>query len=297
MGLARLCKSIPPLYKLMQGVAEALGGLRWVMILTILVLYAGAIVFTTMVSENLVGSSDAEEEEDTLETFGTVARSLYSLFRIMNGDLDPAEDLSRAMAGKLMLVGFIICSNWAILAILTSVVSDNMISSSAAIARKEEKTRLEVKDAEANKLLLQLFKEVDVDGSGTIEENEWKSRVEGDARMPETLCAAAEIEKRDMVDAFNAVSGSDPQVHRKAVIYEELVTYLVKDSRIPADKRSVLKMRSQLECLEESHTRTSHQINTLDQKLDRLTNVVVAVAQKLEQTLDHGNGTNRLHKR
>merc|ERR1712032_1721384 len=297
MGLARLCKSIPPLYKLMQGVAEALGGLRWVMILTILVLYAGAIVFTTMVSENLVGSSDADEEEDALESFGTVARSLYSLFRIMNGEPEPAEDLSKAMAGKLMLVGFIICSNWAILAILTSVVSDNMISSSAAIARKEEKARLEVKDTETNKLLLQLFKEVDVDGSGTIEENEWKSRVEGDARMLETLCAAAEIEKRDMVDAFNAVSGSDPQVRRKAVIYEELVTYLVKDSRIPADKRSVLKMRSQLECLEESHTHTGHQINTLDQKLDRLTNVVVAVAQKLDQTLDHGNGTNRLHKR
>merc|ERR1712083_253917 len=189
---------------------------------------------------------------------------------------EPAEVLSKAMAGKLMLVGFIICSNWAILAILTSVVSDNMISSSAAIAKKEEEARLEMKHAEANKLLLQLFKDVDVDGSGTIEENEWKSRVEGDARMLETLCAAAEIEKRDMIDAFNAVSGSDPQVHRKAVIYEELVTYLVKDSRVPADKRSVLKMRSQLECLEESHTHTSNQINTLDQKLERLTSTVDA---------------------
>merc|ERR1712032_1765521 len=208
----------------------------------------------------------------------------------MNGEPEPAEDLSKAMAGKLMLVGFIICSNWAILAILTSVVSDNMISSSAAIAKKEEEARLEMKHAEANKLLLQLFKDVDVDGSGTIEENEWKSRVEGDARMLETLCAAAEIEKRDMIDAFNAVSGSDPQVGRKAVIYEELVTYLVKDSRIPADKRSVLKMRSQLECLEESHTNTSHQICTLDQKLDKLTSTVDAIARKL----DHGNGTARL---
>merc|ERR1712232_272806 len=78
-----------------------------------------------------------DEEVDTFDCFGTVPRALYSLFTIMTGEMEPAEAISGAVAGKLALVGFMVCSNWAILAILTSVVSDNMISSSRDIAEKE----------------------------------------------------------------------------------------------------------------------------------------------------------------
>lgn len=276
LRLARLCRSIPPLYKLMQGVAEALGGLRWVMVLAILVLYAGSIVFTTMVSQELI-TGDGDDREEAIEFFGTVPRALYSLFKIMNGELEPSEALSSALSGRLLLVGFIICSNWAILAILTSVVSDNMISSSAAIAKKEAEREEEERLLQTRSALAKLFEEIDDDNSGTIEESEWRERVMEDRTMIESLQAVTHMGKNELKDAFEAVATSNMQGSstRKNINFEEFVQYLVKDAHVPADRRSVLKIRQQLELLERDHlsTRTkieflSHQFKDLGREVD-----------------------------
>lgn len=274
LRLARLCRSIPPLYKLMQGVAEALGGLRWVMVLAILVLYAGSIVFTTMVSQELI-TGEGDDKEDAIEFFGTVPKALYSLFKIMNGELEPSEALSSAVAGRLLLVGFIICSNWAILAILTSVVSDNMISSSAEIAKREAEQQEQEDCAQKISALKKIFEEIDNDGSGHIDETEWEEKVLKDRTMLESLEAVTAMSQRDLSDAFEAVAtygdmNSEDKHHRKTIDFQEFVQYLVKDARIPADRRSVLKIRQQLQILEQDHMKTRTKIEDLSTQFTEL---------------------------
>merc|ERR1712196_123325 len=121
-------------------------------------------------------------------------------------------------------------------------------------------------------LLLELFQEIDDDRSGTIEEHEWDEKVMGNEGMIESLTAAAEVEKRDMIDAFNAVasSGSNGQ-GKKQIDYGELVDYITHDSRVNADKRSVLKMRQQLEFLTQENEDTIKQIEQLTSRVDRMT--------------------------
>merc|ERR1712110_516390 len=71
--------------------------------------------------------------------FQTVPGSMFSLFKLMNGDDDVVEFMEdsegfQKFFSQILFAVFLIMTNWAILAILTSVVSDNMILSS----RKEE---------------------------------------------------------------------------------------------------------------------------------------------------------------
>merc|ERR1719424_1669662 len=97
---------------------SALKAMQWVIVLTMLMLYACAIVFT-----HLVG------------------KSLFSLFKLMNGDTNIVRSIDDTLGGKMLFVCFMILANWAILAILTSVVSENMISASTKITEDEKERK------------------------------------------------------------------------------------------------------------------------------------------------------------
>merc|ERR1711981_622028 len=113
--------------------------MQWVMLLTLLVLYACAIVFTSLVGKGFISGGAITPESE--EFFGSVSKSLFSLFKLMNGDTSVVEPICNNIAGQLLFAGFMVISNWAILAILTSVVSDNMISSSRKALEDDEARR------------------------------------------------------------------------------------------------------------------------------------------------------------
>jgi hypothetical protein len=60
LRLVRLLRMVKPLYALLVGVLEALDAMKWVMVLTMLVLYAGAIVFTSLIGHGYI-YSDAND--------------------------------------------------------------------------------------------------------------------------------------------------------------------------------------------------------------------------------------------
>ncbi|CAK0895147.1 unnamed protein product [Prorocentrum cordatum] len=179
----------------------------------------------------------------------------------MTGDMEPAEALTGAVAGKLCLVGFMVCSNWAVLAILTSVVSDNMITSSRDIAEKELRQCKEAEVELSREKLAELFGKIDADGNGSIDEIEWEKRVMGDGQMVDALCAAvSSLGREELKDAFNAVQsasrGETAEQTRRQITLEDFVQYLVKDCRVKADKRSILKIRQQLVSMEHGSSET-----------------------------------------
>merc|ERR1740139_223506 len=130
LRLVKLMKAIKPLYRLMSGVVDSLKAMQWVMLLCLMVLYACSIFWTTIVQEGFMFGDNPPESATS--AFGSVVRSLFTLFRMMNGDSDEAEAVFAVPLGQLMFVVFMIATNWAVLAILTSVVSDHMISTSQA---------------------------------------------------------------------------------------------------------------------------------------------------------------------
>lgn len=137
LRVLRLVKAIHPLYMLALGIAEAVQSMFWVLLLTLVALYASAIITTRIVRE----TAEIEEVPDSArQLFRTVPDSMFTLLVLMNGeewpDVMPLLDAFPSL--KFMFVIFIIISTWALLSVMTGVVSDNMIYAREAQTRKDE---------------------------------------------------------------------------------------------------------------------------------------------------------------
>lgn len=271
LRLVKLIKHIKPLYSLLVGVMQALRAMQWVMILTLLTLYAGATVFTTVVKEGFL-YGDAPPEE-ALESFGSVGSSFYSLFKLMNGDTDVVAPLVVNVYGRLLFAAFLVLSNWAILAILTSVVSDHMIAASSAVHQADKEQRAQ-DDFDAQMHCFKVVLDsIDHSGNGSLCEGEWSAMLQN-----EELCAQiselTDMGKEDLQDLFLVIAAETSQGNRVShkqlddkqgpVVDIQHFIELFRSERsiaeTTADKRSVVRLRTRMRLMETS----------IEKKLDQI---------------------------
>lgn len=256
LRLVRLLKTIKPLYRLLLGVIESLKAMQWVMILTLLMLYAGAIFWTSLVGKGLIYGG--KPPPAGVKHFGTVATSLFSLFRIMNGDTSVVGSVTQTVFGQLLFAVFMVLSNWAILAILTSVVSDNMISASQAAMEEDKKKDREDEYCKCVGRLNALFREIDKDQSGCINAAEWNELC-GDTGLFQELSAATSHSAKDLHDLFRCLAASKVNIDQSSggahstdmntMYFEDFIEHL-RITADPADKRCVLQVMAKLQLLE-----------------------------------------------
>eukprot|EP00411_Alexandrium_monilatum_P009933 CAMPEP_0175320108 /NCGR_PEP_ID=MMETSP0093-20121207/71284_1 /TAXON_ID=311494 /ORGANISM="Alexandrium monilatum, Strain CCMP3105" /LENGTH=387 /DNA_ID=CAMNT_0016616945 /DNA_START=57 /DNA_END=1217 /DNA_ORIENTATION=+ len=268
LRLVRLLRTIKPLYQLLTGVIQALMAMQWVMILTLLVLYAGAITWTTLIGHGIL----TDKSESTERYFGTVPESLFSLFKLMNGDTSVVEPVTNTLLGRLLFAGFMVLSNqdplgqlmfaaftvlsnWAVLAILTSVVSDNMASSSAKAAQEDAELQKQTEQAMRAERILGLFRDVDSDGSGAITTEECRAMLDDRVRC-DRLQDATKLSHRAIEFIFeyleqpnNLSVGRLAGYRGKIIMYEDFLSH-VDDSAVPADRRSLMHLTAQVHNLQ-----------------------------------------------
>eukprot|EP00928_Gymnodinium_smaydae_P013475 TRINITY_DN14912_c0_g1_i3.p1 TRINITY_DN14912_c0_g1~~TRINITY_DN14912_c0_g1_i3.p1 ORF type:complete len:677 (+),score=100.27 TRINITY_DN14912_c0_g1_i3:57-2087(+) len=263
LRLVKLFRSIKPLYRLLVGVMEALQAMYWVLILTMIVLYGGAIVFTCLVGHGyLYGGADKAPSE-AIELFGTVPQSLFSLFKLMNGQITVVHPITNTVVGRLLFAMFMILANWAILAILTSVVSDHMITTSQKHMEEDAQKAFEENELRSRKELMAIFRQIDEDGSGDITEAEWDGLL-NNKHLLRRVCTATELSEVDLRDLFqclrraaeNDFLGSEScRKGRLSCFQGSVMDYQafianVKSSSKIADKRSQLHVLSKLRAIE-----------------------------------------------
>lgn len=139
LRLLRLVKSIRPLYQLALGIIKALQSMFWVLVLTMVALYACALIMTNLIGKGMILGQD-ELDETTRGHFGNVMESLFTLFGLMNSqfwrEVEPLFDKLPTM--RVVWVCFTVLSSWALLSVMTGVVSDNMLEVRLLQARKDE---------------------------------------------------------------------------------------------------------------------------------------------------------------
>jgi len=271
LRLVRLLRSVKPLYRLLMGVISALQAMQWVLILTVLVLYGAALVFTSLVGHGYLygGNPPAAAMVD----FGSVPESLFSLFKLMNGDLSVVEPICGTVMGRLLFAVFMILANWAILAILTSVVSDHMISMSQQTDQEDYMKQADEADRECTQQLMNLFMAIDKDCSGGVTEDEWNELMK-DPKLCDALCKASKLPKGDLQDLFICLSSKVEHnmkgrlLHSSGRVldYENFI-FNLKDESKAADRRSVLHLMSCVRSLEIS---MEQRFNEMAARLDEL---------------------------
>jgi len=284
LRLVRLLRAVPPLYRLLFCIMASLKSMQWVLMLALVTLYGASICWTSLVGKGMVYGGETPPDE-VLDAFGSVPKSIFSLFRLMSGDTSIIELSCSTVVGKLLIVIFVVLANWSILAILTSVVSDNMIATAAVVAQEDERKQRELDHEERVIRLQKLFRAVDTDDSGAISYQEWLKLLAdetlfreledatalGHEDLSELFRCLAVKPLRDEVPAstFFSTGSRSPKaarsfsrlehVEERIMYYETFIEHL-HDESLPADKRSELKLMARLGALEE---RISRRLNRL----------------------------------
>lgn len=177
LRLFRLVRVIRQLRELVESVMEALQGMFWVLVFMVGTLYSVAIVCTQMIGHGNILPEDMKDDEEIIEIrsmFTSVQDSMFTLFGTMSSwSLMKFVPLFEEIPLlKPAFVLFYVYSAWALLAVMTGVVSESMIAIRERMLR-EDQQRDEVRKTMITKTLLELFNEADVDRSGTVSRQEF----------------------------------------------------------------------------------------------------------------------------
>jgi len=175
--LFRLVRIVRPLYELAQGVLEALQGMFWVLIFMVMTLYAVAILCTRLIGHGGILPSDLAEDDEIQQIqamFNTVDESMFTLFGTMSSwSLLKFVPLFEEMPIlRPLFVLFYVYSAWALLAVMTGVVSENMIAIREQMMREDERKE-ELRKSMITDTLIELFRKADTDNSGTVSREEF----------------------------------------------------------------------------------------------------------------------------
>jgi len=176
----------------------------------------------------------------------------------MNGDMSVVQPITGSVTGQLLFAGFMVVSNWAILAVLTAVVSENMISTSQKANEEDEQKQIEQTHQKRIRRLTALFKEIDEDGEGTISSKEWQHMME-DSWLHRELCHATGLKRMDLNEYFECLAKDPSQEERfkhKSLYetdlhldYKTFIEALNNEDTV-ADKKSILHVMKYLRLLE-----------------------------------------------
>lgn len=169
LRLVRVARAIRPLYMLAIGIVRAMQSMFWVLVLTSVALYAMAILTTRAVGKGQMLTDLDDVPEETRHMFGSITESMFTLFAFMNNQqwhtVKPLLDLMPWT--KFVFVVFTIYSSWALLSVMTGVVSDHIQYVREVQRQEDEDAQDERQDVRA-RTLSQIFSAADTDGSGAL---------------------------------------------------------------------------------------------------------------------------------
>eukprot|EP00746_Dinoflagellata_sp_MGD_P114413 gnl/MRDRNA2_/MRDRNA2_50896_c0_seq1.p1 gnl/MRDRNA2_/MRDRNA2_50896_c0~~gnl/MRDRNA2_/MRDRNA2_50896_c0_seq1.p1 ORF type:complete len:202 (-),score=43.48 gnl/MRDRNA2_/MRDRNA2_50896_c0_seq1:87-692(-) len=171
----------------------------------------------------------------------------------MNGDQGTLGPLLKIMpVMKLVFALFMITTSWAILSILTAVVSENMIAVTEKSREERESIEAKIQERRTIAKLNQIFDGLDEDKSGDVDESEFAKLLK-DANRSEELCETAGCGKMDLVDMFDILATPHPdnKDHSgRTVKYKDFIAGLGKESE-GVTYRSIMRLESRLRDLYE----------------------------------------------
>eukprot|EP00931_Biecheleriopsis_adriatica_P024624 TRINITY_DN15294_c0_g1_i3.p1 TRINITY_DN15294_c0_g1~~TRINITY_DN15294_c0_g1_i3.p1 ORF type:complete len:684 (+),score=103.47 TRINITY_DN15294_c0_g1_i3:82-2133(+) len=144
----RLLIMFRELWLLVLGLLKASAALCWVVILIMVVIYSFAIFFTVLVGKECDNASGPFGQwEECAEFFGTMAKSMYTLFEVMTLDLSSIRPMIMASPWlELPVILFIMATSFGLLNIIMGIIVDQVLESAnhdkSMVSKQQEAQRL-----------------------------------------------------------------------------------------------------------------------------------------------------------
>lgn len=203
LRVLRLFSLFRDLQLLALGLAGALKALRWTVILIFIVLYVCAVVITETMRH---GKADGTEET-TVELFGTVAASLFTLFGLMSIEGWP-ENVRKVMAETsnhawVFFLPFMMFMNWVLLNLVMAVVVEKVFQIAQREALKEAEKQ-EQQRVQTLRKLRDLFNDMDEDGNGTLDMDEFHTALKDEHVLAQFIqLGIAQYEAHDLFQCLD----------------------------------------------------------------------------------------------
>lgn len=245
LRLVRLVKSIPPLYTLIVGIMEAMQGMVWVLLLCCIVLYASALVGINLVGpQGMFITPDVDSEVSG--AFAGVMNSMFVLFLSMNGEFEALKPLFAALpSSRGIFMLFIVISTWAILSILTAVVSDNMINTCYNNRTELEKEQQLEKERRAAVIIEEMLQRTESGRTGGALSSVDFDMILNDEDSAAEFVHATGLEKEDLEEVFSLLIRSQDDEATPSVTKRELIEGLQREGQ-PVTERSVMRIEQRL---------------------------------------------------
>mmetsp|Transcript_58639 Transcript_58639/g.182123 ORF Transcript_58639/g.182123 Transcript_58639/m.182123 type:complete len:700 (+) Transcript_58639:72-2171(+) len=252
LRLIKLVRNIPPLYLLIVGIAKAMQGMIWVLVLTTGVLYISALLGVKFVGEGWVLPEGLKKEEarEVMDCFPDIPTAACNLFQAMNADLSPVEPLlAHVPIARFAMMIYVIITNWAIFSVLTAVVGDNMLSVSDEHAAELEEEEAKAKRAPAMAKLESLFARIDTNGDDIINMEEFLDAME-DSELRQEVCLAAGMEDDEVEEIFHLLSHSQSASDEEVLSRHDFIQYLIGGQCNAVNAHSIIKVERHLQNIE-----------------------------------------------
>lgn len=248
LRLMKLIKQIPPLFSLVTGMVNAMPAMGWVLMLLICLLFASSLVCVKLLRDG-IAYGEVGAPDDVISEFESMPESIFALFQVINGDDSPLIGVFRSLPmSKIIYVVFMVVCNWAVLAVMTSIFSDNIV---AVTAEMKEEARIEEMNQHAGRkrfLFTQILNDLDSSGDGMVNREEFCEVFRDETQM-NLIADTACMEPGEILRVFDLIPGSDDV----GVDAEALLDALEREGK-DMSMRAFLKVEQHMFTLEDMST-------------------------------------------
>eukprot|EP00747_Dinoflagellata_sp_TGD_P199202 gnl/TRDRNA2_/TRDRNA2_72390_c0_seq1.p1 gnl/TRDRNA2_/TRDRNA2_72390_c0~~gnl/TRDRNA2_/TRDRNA2_72390_c0_seq1.p1 ORF type:complete len:391 (+),score=43.36 gnl/TRDRNA2_/TRDRNA2_72390_c0_seq1:3-1175(+) len=285
----RLLRVCGGLAIMMMAVIKAMSEVMWAGVFAVLVIYVSAVHVTQTCGHNAAWWGDDAEQIE--EWFGTVSRSMQTLFIIMT--LSGWDDVSRTLA-KVMpayiiwpsCISYILLMSYAMTSLITGIISESLI-----IARLNDEKVIDQEIAIARTKFLKdlsaALKQLDVTGKAQITRDALSFQLK---EYPEILDKLAsvniELNEAQCLSFFDKICRQQAQPQTTAIDIDIFCTNLDKLAG-PFTAAGQFDLKAYIVELEH---KTSARFNLLDHKFEELDRKTNDWDQKLSQLCEMVQG-------
>jgi voltage-gated sodium channel len=286
--LIRLFRVFKELWLVVSGLIESMRTLGWVSILLVLFVYVCGIFVTMQIGHNpeqydeyklLSGGWDHQEY------FGTVTRSMYTLFQVITLESWSSGIARHVITNQpsmlLFFLVFLMFTHYGLLNIVVGVIVEMTLS---AARRNEEKIKQE-QDKEQKRTLEHLkdiFKLADEDGSGDLDRGEFFRCLQNP-----TVEKKMKLIQLPLAEARNLFEVLDADGQGSLSIDEFIGGCLrLKGS---AKSKDLLSVQLQVECLAKKMDEMEVTLGQNERKMEALDKVTLQMSRRYESSIEEAH--------
>eukprot|EP00927_Polykrikos_kofoidii_P065752 TRINITY_DN61468_c0_g1_i1.p1 TRINITY_DN61468_c0_g1~~TRINITY_DN61468_c0_g1_i1.p1 ORF type:complete len:705 (-),score=111.20 TRINITY_DN61468_c0_g1_i1:409-2523(-) len=242
--LLRLVQAVPSLRGLISGIFTAMRGMFWVLILLLVCLYVCAVLIMHVAQEGVV-IDGVVTSADIQAVVPDVQSAIFLLFNVMNGDSSQIGYLlENSPSLRILCMAFYILTAWCILAILTGVVSENMLTGTEMV-KKQQEALAKDQAAEQSRLKLgEVFDMSDGNENCSLNQKEFDNMLNNPVAMT-SLTEVTGLCQNEFRTLFKYISNRDPVTDEYSIEKEAFINGLECENR-PVSERSIMRLESRL---------------------------------------------------